>query len=115
MLSNPRTAMRISGRLEPGRTDRAVLHILSPALRGSPDMTARLEERYGRVLTGLSRQLRAPLDPDPATGDYAIVITVLEYALGSWGWAAIPRPAPSFRRHSLKLGFCTTLFHVTPP
>ncbi|EPR09019.1 histidine kinase [Sphingobium indicum IP26] len=78
MLSNPRTAMRISVQLEPGRTDRAVLHILSPALRGSPDMTARLEERYGRVLTGLSRQLRAPLDHDPETGDYAIVITVLE-------------------------------------
>lgn len=78
MLSDPRTAMRISVQLEQGRTDRAVLHILSPALRGSPDMTARLEERYGRVLTGLSRQLRAPLDHDPDTGDYAIAITVLQ-------------------------------------
>ncbi|AMK22554.1 signal transduction histidine kinase [Sphingobium sp. TKS] len=78
MLSNPRTAMRISVQLEPGSTGRAVLHILSPALRGSPDMTARLEERYGRVLTGLSRQLRAPLEHDPETGDYAIAITVLD-------------------------------------
>lgn len=78
MLSNPRTAMHISVQLEPGRTNRAILHILSPALRGSPDMTARLEERYGRVLTGLSRQLRAPLEHDPETGDYAIAITVLE-------------------------------------
>ncbi|KEQ52507.1 Signal transduction histidine kinase [Sphingobium chlorophenolicum] len=78
MLSNPRTAMRIAVQLEPGQTNRAVLHILSPALRGSADMTARLEERYGRVLTGLSRQLRSPLEHDPETGDYAIAITVLE-------------------------------------
>ncbi|WP_242124530.1 sensor histidine kinase [Sphingobium sp. Sx8-8] len=77
MLSDPRTAMRISVQLEAGRRDRAILHIVSPALRGSPDMTERLEERYGRVLTGLSRQLRAPLDHDPETGDYIIAITVL--------------------------------------
>lgn len=77
MLSNPRTAMRISVQLEPHRADRAVLNISSPALRGSADMTARLEERYGRVLTGLSRQLRAPLDHDPELGDYSIAITVL--------------------------------------
>ena len=77
MLSNPRTAMRISVQLEPGRDDRAVLHISSPALRGSEEMSARIEERYGRVLTGLSRQLRAPLDHDPEIGDYAIAITVI--------------------------------------
>ncbi|WP_240334183.1 sensor histidine kinase [Sphingobium estronivorans] len=77
MLSDPRTAMRISVQLEDERQDRAVLHIVSPALRGSPEMTERLEERYGRVLTGLSRQLRSPLEHDAQTGDYAIAITVL--------------------------------------
>ncbi|WP_176592870.1 sensor histidine kinase [Sphingobium sp. EM0848] len=77
MLSDPRAAMRISVQLEDEREDRAVLHITSPALRGSPEMTERLEERYGRVLTGLSRQLRAPLEHDPENGDYAIAITVL--------------------------------------
>ena len=77
MLSNPRTAMHISVQLEPGRDDRAVLHISSPALRGSEEMSARIEERYGRVLTGLSRQLRAPLEHDPEIGDYAIAITVI--------------------------------------
>ena len=77
MLSDPRTAMRISVQLEPGRDDRAILHISSPALRGSPAMTARIEERYGRVLTGLSRQLRSPLNHDPAIGDYSIAITIL--------------------------------------
>jgi hypothetical protein len=40
-------------------------------------MSVRIEERYGRVLTGLSRQLRAPLEHDPETGDYSISITVL--------------------------------------
>ena len=77
MLSDPRTAMRISVQLEEGRLDRAILHIVSPALRRSPEITGRLEERYGRVLTGLSRQLRAPLEHDPETGDYAIAIMVL--------------------------------------
>lgn len=77
MLSNPRTAMRISVHLEPNSEDRALLHISSPALTGSPEMSARIEERYGRVLTGLSRQLRAPLDHDPESGDYAIAITVI--------------------------------------
>lgn len=77
MLSDPRTAMRISVQLEPDRVDRAVLHISSPALRGSPEMSARIEERYGRVLTGLSRQLRAPLDHDPEVGDYSIAVTVI--------------------------------------
>lgn len=77
MLSNPRAAMHISVQLEPDRQDRAVLHITSPALHGSDEMTARLEERYGRVLTGLSRQLRAPLDYDADHGDYAIAITVI--------------------------------------
>ena len=77
MLSNPRTGMRISVQLEPGRDDRAVLHLSSPALRGSEAMSARIEERYGRVLTGLSRQLRAPLEHDPVDGDYAIAINVI--------------------------------------
>jgi two-component sensor histidine kinase len=77
MLSNPRTAMGVSVQLEPDRTDRAMLRIVSPALRGSTDMTARLDDRYGRVLTGLSRQLRAPLEHDPETGNYAISIAVL--------------------------------------
>lgn len=77
MLSNPRTAIRISVHMVPGRNDRALLHISSPALQSSPEMGVRIEERYGRVLTGLSRQLRAPLDHDPEAGDYAIAITVI--------------------------------------
>lgn len=77
MLSNPRTSMRITVQLEAGVEDRATLHINSPALIGSEEMTARLEERYGRVLTGLSRQLRSPLDYDSENGAYSIAISVV--------------------------------------
>ncbi|PJG49840.1 histidine kinase [Sphingobium sp. LB126] len=77
MLSNPRATMHISVQLEDDREDRAVLRIASPALRASQEMSERLEDRYGRVLTGLSRQLGAPLEHDSEAGDYAIAITVL--------------------------------------
>jgi hypothetical protein len=39
-------------------------------------MTQLLDDRYGRVLTGLSRQLRAPLEYDGEIGNYRIAITV---------------------------------------
>ncbi|SCW87994.1 Two-component sensor histidine kinase, contains HisKA and HATPase domains [Sphingobium faniae] len=77
MLSDPHAAMRISVHAKAGSKDRARLEIRSPALRASPDMTVRLDERYGRILTGLSRQLRSPLEHDAATGLYAIEITTL--------------------------------------
>ncbi|MGC4250532.1 MAG: sensor histidine kinase [Sphingobium sp.] len=77
MLSDPDAAMQISVHVDALPEDRARLEIRSPALRASPDMTVRLEERYGRILTGLSRQLRAPLDHDAATGLYSIEITTL--------------------------------------
>ncbi|MEC3949013.1 sensor histidine kinase [Sphingobium sp. HWE2-09] len=77
MMLAPQATMQISVQLEPDRDDRARLLVRSPGLRASPDMTGHLDERYGRVLTGLSRQLRAPLDYDGETGSYAIVITVI--------------------------------------
>jgi two-component sensor histidine kinase len=77
MMLAPQAAMRISIQLEPERDDRARLTVRSSGLKTSEDMTSRLDERYGRVLTGLSRQLRAPLDYDGDEGSYAIVITVI--------------------------------------
>ncbi|KFG92091.1 Histidine kinase [Sphingobium herbicidovorans NBRC 16415] len=77
MLSDPQTGMRISVQLEPGRQDRAILQVSSPALRGSDAIRDRIADRYGRVLTGLSRQLRAPLEHDETAGDYSIAITVV--------------------------------------
>lgn len=77
MLSDPRATMRITVHLEPGRTDRAILAMSSAALAASPDMSILLGNRYGRVMTGLSRQLRAPLEHDGETGSYAIAINVV--------------------------------------
>jgi len=63
--------------LQPDRDDRALLNVKSTGLRASSAMSALLDERYGRVLTGLSRQLRSPLEHDAQAGGYAIVITVI--------------------------------------
>ena len=57
-------------------TGRSQLNIASTALRTSREMTERLAGRYARVLEGLSRQLRAPLDHDGATGCYSIVFAI---------------------------------------
>ncbi|EZP72977.1 Histidine kinase [Sphingomonas paucimobilis] len=77
MICDPRAGMRISAHLDSEQADRAILHVSSPALRGSETMSAQVDERYGRVLTGLSRQLRSPLAHDPEAGDYAIAFAVL--------------------------------------
>ncbi|WP_420143769.1 sensor histidine kinase [Sphingobium sp.] len=77
MMQAPTASMRISVQLEPGRDDRAQLMVRSSGLKTSEAMASHLDERYGRVLTGLSRQLRAPLDYDGEKGCYAIAITVI--------------------------------------
>lgn len=58
--------------------DRATVTITSPALRPSQTLLVLTEERYGRVLTGLSRQLRAPLIYDEVDGGYAIDIIIAD-------------------------------------
>ena len=77
MMLAPQATMRISVQLEPDRDDRARLTVRSTGLRSSDDMASHLDERYGRVLTGLSRQLRSPLDHDAETGRYSIAISVI--------------------------------------
>ncbi|OYY65865.1 MAG: histidine kinase [Sphingomonas sp. 28-62-11] len=52
----------------------AILRISSPALVDSDLLRAELSERYGRVIEGLSRQLRAKLHHDPLVGAYEIPI-----------------------------------------
>ena len=54
----------------------AILRASSPALTDSDALTAGLGLRYGRVMEGLSRQLRAPLHHDPLAGSYEIAIAV---------------------------------------
>lgn len=77
MRSAPTSSMRISARAVdmPGR---ACLTLTSSGLRASEDLDVQLHDRYSRVLTGLSRQLRAPLEHDGVTGEYRIIITTLD-------------------------------------
>ena len=52
----------------------ATLRISSPALIDSDPLRVELAERYGRVMEGLSRQLRGKLHHDPLVGSYEIAI-----------------------------------------
>lgn len=54
----------------------ATLRVSSPALVDGDALTAALGQRYGRVIEGLSRQLRAALHHDPLAGSYEIAIAV---------------------------------------
>ena len=56
---------------------RAILRISSPALADGDSFGEQLAGRYGRVLEGLSRQLRAKLHHDPLIGAFEIGIAVL--------------------------------------
>lgn len=56
--------------------DTAILRASSSALVDSDALKTALALRYGRVMEGLSRQLRAPLHHDPLAGSYEIAIAV---------------------------------------
>ena len=72
---NPTAQVRISikGAEEP---DRAILRVNSPALVESAELEALLENRYGRVIAGLARQLRTRLHHDPLVGAYEASIAI---------------------------------------
>jgi two-component sensor histidine kinase len=57
--------------------NRATLRISSSALAGSDCYQAQFTARYGRVLEGLSRQLRGKLHHEPLVGAFEITIAVL--------------------------------------
>ena len=75
MRLDPAGRMRISVKAQ--GDDRALVTVLSSGLHDTPDMKAYMNERYGRVLTGLSRQLRQPLDHDGDAGRFTIAITIV--------------------------------------
>jgi two-component sensor histidine kinase len=74
MLAAPDTGMRISVRQTPDPA-RALICVESPGLRGTL-VTDHLHDRFDRVLTGLSRQLRSPMEKDDEIGRYCITIAV---------------------------------------
>jgi two-component sensor histidine kinase len=70
---NPQAQIGVSLRPVPD-TETAVLRTSSPALVESEELDALVASRYGRIILGLSRQLRAPLHHDPLIGAYEITI-----------------------------------------
>ncbi|MES2338098.1 MAG: sensor histidine kinase [Pseudomonadota bacterium] len=76
MSAAPAGQIRIS--LVPAsEPDRAVLRLSSPAMIESDELRHLLATRYGRVIEGLSRQLRSKLHHDPLVGAFEVVIAVL--------------------------------------
>jgi two-component system, sensor histidine kinase PdtaS len=61
---------------EPGTTDLVRLSVTADALRGAK-LFEGTRASYHRVLQGLARQLRCPLDVDEQGGRYAILVPVL--------------------------------------
>ncbi|WP_443217619.1 sensor histidine kinase [Sphingomonas sp. MMO-176] len=75
MTCDPAAQIRVA--IKPGEEDkRATLRVVSRAFVESETLTKLLSTRYGRVIEGLSRQLRAPLHHDPMTGAYEIAFTI---------------------------------------
>ncbi|HEY0445735.1 MAG TPA: sensor histidine kinase [Allosphingosinicella sp.] len=56
----------------------ARLAVESDALQGDAACDERLTDRFDRIITGLSRQLRSSLERDPGAGRYALDISVLD-------------------------------------
>jgi two-component system, sensor histidine kinase PdtaS len=77
MTANPEAQVRIAMRPDAEYPGQASLRIVSPAFIQTPTFEALLQNRYGRVVTGLARQLRAPLHHDPLAGAYEIALPVL--------------------------------------
>lgn len=59
--------------LDPGP---AVLHVSSTAFRDDPDFASLYEQRYGRVIGGLVRQLRSRLHHDAQLGAFEVSVAV---------------------------------------
>ena len=57
--------------------DRAKLCVLSPAFRREEERQDLVQSRYGRIMEGLSRQLRSRLNYDADAGAYEIDVPVL--------------------------------------
>ncbi|KQN06379.1 sensor histidine kinase [Sphingomonas sp. Leaf25] len=70
---NPQAPIGVSVR-QVADSDTALLRAVSPALVESDALETLVKQRYGRIILGLSRQLRAPLHHDPLTGAYEITI-----------------------------------------
>ncbi|MFN3817477.1 sensor histidine kinase [Blastomonas sp.] len=75
-LTRPEAPVRISAARLPDDPARMTLRIASPALGPNPQLEEMLADGIDRVMTGLARQLRAPLVRDTAFESIAIVVSV---------------------------------------
>ena len=72
---DPATQLRIA--VKPAEdAARAVLRISARALVESDELRDGMTRRYGRVMDGLARQLRAPLHHDPLSGAFEIAVAI---------------------------------------
>jgi len=69
--------IHISVQTDGAEPDKAILRINSPALVETPDFTQLYESRYGRIIGGLARQLRAQLHHDPMVGAFEIPVGIV--------------------------------------
>ena len=75
MTCDPAAHIRIAAK--PDTDDaRALLRVVSRAFVDGPALQQLISTRYGRVMQGLARQLRAPLHHDPLVGAYEIAFAV---------------------------------------
>lgn len=77
MAARKPTAISISLKAHPEDAGCAVLRASSPSLVSGEEFDHLSTTRYGRVIGGLARQLRAPLHYDPLVGSYEIAISVI--------------------------------------
>jgi hypothetical protein len=63
--------------IEQVRPNAASLSIESEALQGEPRCDPRLAERFDRIVTGLSRQLRSIMAKDSEAGRYSLEIAIV--------------------------------------
>lgn len=75
-LTRPDAPIRISAVRKSDDTAKIVLRVASPALGPNPALEAMLADGIDRVMTGLARQLRAPLERDTAFECIAIAVPV---------------------------------------
>lgn len=75
-LTRPEAPVRISAKRLPDDAGKITLRIASPALGPNAELEAMLADGIDRVMTGLARQLRAPLNRDTAFECIAIVVPV---------------------------------------
>jgi len=76
MSCDPAAQIRVAVKPD-GNEARATLRVVSRALVESDTLSQLLATRYGRVMEGLSRQLRSPLHHDPMVGAYEISFAIL--------------------------------------